>query len=1853
MVPKDLGILCLFTLVSLYAAGQAGFTENRGQWQESFLYKADITPGVSVFVDQQALTFNLAEIDHREEEHASTGKTDYNPIHGHAFRIVFDGAVFKDIFPGDPLPGYENFFLSNDSKRWIGGLKRYKNLILKEIWPGVDLKLEISAGWLKYTFLLQKGVNAKLIKLYYEGLEELKLNNKTLELKTSIGKIIENEPIAWDQKGNKIQVSYKLKGNTLHYDIHDFLEEKSLVIDPELIFSTYTGSTADNWGFCGTYGPANEVYSGGIVFNVGYPVSVGAWQQNFAGVCDVGIIKYDSSGTQRLWASYLGGQYADLPHSMMVNEAGELVILGTTGSPNFPITSDAFDTSFNGGHPLNYASLNFPLGSDMFVAVMSTDGTQLRGSTFMGGSANDGLNFRQRYASYLMAGNDSLYYNYGDGARGEVITSSNNEIIAGACTFSTNFPVTSGAPQMNNGGKQDGVIFKFDRYVHNLLFSTYCGGSGDDAIYSVALGSDGSIYFAGGTNSNDLPITPGAWMMSRPGGGADAFAGQIHQGYLQFNKLTYFGSPAYDQAYFIKIGPDAHPYLFGQTRASGNTLMINALYGQPNSGQFIAKLLPNLSAIVWSTVFGTGDGKPNISPTAFMVDVCNRIYISGWGRIFGNSVINGVPYPWGSVFGTVGLPVTPDAIQSQTDGQDFYVAVFSPNATGLEYATFFGELHYAGCSYSGHDHVDGGTSRFDPQGNIIQSVCASCGSCQQFPTFPNPGAWSNTNNAWNCNNAIFKINLKSDFAFAGFQQPQPGCAPLTVQFQNTGRGSSFEWDFGDPSSGTNNNSTLPNPMHTFQYPGIYQIRQIACLPGSCNGCDTLIRYLQVLSDTSIRLDTLHICRGEWVQAGVPSIPGSLATYQWIPTTGLSASNIPNPLASPSSTTDYMCLVSNDGCTDTLLQRIEVSPIGAFAGNDTTICSPTFLLVGSSGVQGSYFHWSSNPTFSDTLNLSPTDSTAWVNLLNYGNHSFYLRVNNSACTAIDSIHIEFQGTSIEAGLERKVCVGDTLHLQAVNLFSANPVSWNWQPVAFIVGSNQQPTVIAQPDSTTLFTVTATTSWGCIATDSLWVEVSRIAPQAGSLNCTCHDLCNGSAWVAPIGGFPPYTVIFSNGIASNLIQQLCPGPYQAYIIDSLGCDTNAYFFITAPEAFKVESQIIHPFCHGDSTGSICLQISGGTPPYSVQWSNGATGQTLNGLSAGVYIAWITDVNDCDTTLVFNIIQPPAFQITSNLQNPSCYGLHNGSISLQIQGATPPYTIIWSNGAQGSTISNLPAGLYTALINDSLGCDTLVNLLLSQPDPMQIVAQMNAPLCHGANNGSIQVVVSGGTAPYSFLWNTGDTSSFIQHIRAGNYSLTLTDSQGCLLDTVFFLEEPLPFIVNSTIHHVTCMGWNDGSLILNVSGATPPYVFQWNTGQSSPVLYNLSGGLYSVIITDNQQCDTALTFNLLEASSPLQAVLSSRSPSCYGYTNGLLVASITGGISPYEITWQNGQTGDTLENISAGIYTAIITDFTGCTLIKSDTLLQPDSMSVQADIKHQRCGSGQPDGSISLNIVGGTPPYTVVWDNGMSGAAIVNLKAGDYLATLMDSNGCQKNFLATVQAPKPLYAEINAQAATCYEKADGSVSLQFLGGTSPYTLHWQDGEYENPRFNMASGFYPFVLTDAAQCTLSDTVFIPAPAPFTAKESIVPASCEAPHSVSVEIEAQGGTPPYTIAWEDGNFSFIRHMLAPALYSYTLTDSHHCFYSDTIEIIMPDCSLFIPNVFTPNGDGVNDYFIIQGIENFPHNQLLILNRWGREILQFSGYKNEWDGRDASGGLVAEGVYYFILKLSNGKELHGSVTIIR
>jgi len=290
------------------------------------------------------------------------------------------------------------------------------------------------------------------------------------------------------EKKITIPAIFELDKNIVRFKLlSNYDNNYDLIIDPTLVFSTYSGSTKDNWGFTAAGDLLGNVFGGGIIYNSGYPGSLGAYQYDKAGNSDIFISKYTPDGKNRLWATYLGGEYAEMPHSIIVDSHNNLLILGTTGSSNFPTSSNAYDTTFNGGTDITYDNvIKFPEGVDIFIAKISENGDQLLSSSFIGGSNNDGINWRNSYDNYIMNGNGALYYNYADGARGEIILDEKDNIYVGSNTFSTDFP-TKDAFQNHSAGKQEGIVFKMNSDFSELIWSSYLGGAEDDAIYSVAL----------------------------------------------------------------------------------------------------------------------------------------------------------------------------------------------------------------------------------------------------------------------------------------------------------------------------------------------------------------------------------------------------------------------------------------------------------------------------------------------------------------------------------------------------------------------------------------------------------------------------------------------------------------------------------------------------------------------------------------------------------------------------------------------------------------------------------------------------------------------------------------------------------------------------------------------------------------------------------------------------------------------------------------------------------------------------------------------------------------------------------------------------------------------------------------------------------------------------------------------------------------------------------------------------------------------------------------------------------------------------------------------------------------------
>jgi gliding motility-associated-like protein len=548
------------------------------------------------------------------------------------------------------------------------------------------------------------------------------------------------------------------------------------------------------------------------------------------------------------------------------------------------------------------------------------------GSTFLGGVGMDGMNFNPREE---IPGN--LKRNYGDQNRGEINVDAAGNLYVASATLSADFPITSGAYQTTLGGAQDACVFKVNRNCSQLMYSTFLGGTKDDAGYSINLTGGGNLYVAGGTMSTDFPTTAAVLNPAYKGGMYDGFVALLNATGTSLLNSTYIGTTGNDQVYFVKLDDAGDVYITGQS--TGNYPVINAAYSNPNSGQFIAKLDPTLSSTIYSTVFGSGGGKTSISPTAFLVDTCQNVYVAGWGNSANSFFTTG----WGFEENRLqNVPITNDALQKTTDGNDFYFFVLAKNATNILYGSYFGT---AGID----EHVDGGTSRFDKRGVMYQSMCGSCGGGLLTPT--TAGTVSPNRPGANCNILGLKIefNLGATSVAVNASPRATGCVPLTVQFTSVLYNvQNVLWDFRDGTF-----SSLTNPVHTFTDTGRYLVKLIGTDPNSCNVSDTAYVEVWVRDDSleanfspNIQID----CKQN--QVAIASTGGNATTqYLWTLGDGSTATTqaITHAYASSGSYNVKLVMSDSTRCNlrDSFATQIFIPPTIdlAIVPNDTFGCPP--------------------------------------------------------------------------------------------------------------------------------------------------------------------------------------------------------------------------------------------------------------------------------------------------------------------------------------------------------------------------------------------------------------------------------------------------------------------------------------------------------------------------------------------------------------------------------------------------------------------------------------------------------------------------------------------------------------------------------------------------------------------------------------------------------------------------------------------------------------------------------------------------------------------------------------------------
>lgn len=918
----------------VHAPSTLRFTENKGQWAGYVQYIGDLAQG-KLIMERNAVTMLMwdAEAAHEAHHHRT------NPlIQQHAVKISFVNGASTSVVAMAPERYRRNYFLGNDPAHWATDVALYQKVVYKNVWPGIDAQWYGSGHDLKYDFRVQPGANVQAIQLRYEGVNNLRVEEGELRYETTLGAFAELEPYAYQLVNGmrrQVRCEYVLNATTGVVSLHfpdGYNTQEELIIDPTLVFSTYTGATADNWGFTATYDKDGNFYAGGITFEyrsayspgsgVGtYPV-VGPVQSTFqGGDHDITITKFDPTGVAVSYSTYLGGTGNDSPHSLVVNSSNELYILGSTTSANYPATPGSYDVTHNGG-------------LDIIITRLNVFGNALLASTYVGGTGNDGQNLV----------NTSLQYNYGDNVRGEIIVDSLSNVFIASCTNSSDFPVTPGAIKNTLTGAQDGCLLRLPPNLSALTWSTFIGGSNDDACYSLKLDAGNVLFVTGGTNSFDFPVTAGSYNTAYGGGVADGYILRIANNGSAILAGTYLGTSAYDQCYFIEIDNSNFAYVVGQTL--GNYPVSNNVYVNPNTTQFIHKLNNSLTTSQFSTRFGSGANAVNISPTAFLVDDCKNIYVAGWG---GN--VNQSHSPQTGT--TVGMPVTPDALKSTTDGSDLYFIIFDEDCSGLLYASFYGGNAPVG------EHVDGGTCRFDKNGVIYTAVCSGCGGNSMFPS--SPGVWSTTNNSLNCNESSLKIefNLAGTTVELDAYPRATGCVPLTVQFQgNVSNASSFTWYFGD-----GNTSNTLNPAHTYTAVGTYTVMLIGTDPSSCNVSDTA--YLEVwVRDDSISADfssnLLVNCDSNKVTVSATNYPTTQYAWNMGDGTTYNTATVNHYYANPGSYVIRLIVSDTSKCNlqDTFARIVmipaKINP--AFTVSNGNGCVPLTTSFSASNVNTATYIW---------------------------------------------------------------------------------------------------------------------------------------------------------------------------------------------------------------------------------------------------------------------------------------------------------------------------------------------------------------------------------------------------------------------------------------------------------------------------------------------------------------------------------------------------------------------------------------------------------------------------------------------------------------------------------------------------------------------------------------------------------------------------------------------------------------------------------------------------------------------------------------------------------------------------------
>ncbi len=689
-------------------------------------------------------------------------------------------------------------------------------------------------------------------------------------------------------------------------------------------------------------------------------------------------------------------------------------------------------------------------------------------------------------------------------------------------------------------------------------------------------------------------------------------------------------------------------------------------------------------------------------------------------------------------------------------------------------------------------------------------------------------------------------------------------------------------------------------------------------------------------------------------------------------------------------------------------------------------------------------------------------------------------------------------------------------------------------------------------------------------------------SGIKDITCFGESDGSVTFEAGGGTSPYQFSLDSGpfTVTGMFGSISPGEHTLTIRDANLCIHSIPFTINQPPSplnVSVDSRV-DALCYGEASGSMVVVGSGGTPPYEYSIDGGPFGSsgTFAGLASGNHTIAVRDANGCLYSTNEAISQPSTpLLVTSTHTDVVCVGGLTGSAQAVASGGTSPYTYAWNTIPVRTTasVSGLPAGSYLVTVTDDYGCESSAAVTISEPDePLSVQLVRTDAQCNGSSDGSINLTVSNGTAPYSFLWNNGSGAEDLVNIPAGNYSVTVTDANGCTGTASAAIGQPAALTGAISVKSVGCFGQPQGSCDLTAGGGTPPYTYQWNNGSVTQDISGLTAGNYSVTVTDARGCDAVFSTVVTQPPAALSlSVVSVTDVTEYGGTDGRVTVAGAGGTLPYQYALNSGsyQASGTFASLEAGTYLVKVRDANMCTSELTVEITQPDlELSGRLVEKNDVSCNGLTDGSVTAEGVGGASPYMYSLDGSafQASGTFGSLSVGSHTVTVRDTENDTYNVLFVITEPDAMVLTAEAEDATCYESSTGSMTVSVAGGTGPYTYYWNTtpAVMTATATQIPAGTYLVTVTDANGCSSDKSVTVGQPATdlviTLSKQDIL---CGGGATGTASVAVTGGLAPYSYEWDTSPVQGTASAdgLTAGSYAVTVTDSYGCIREGSVTI--------------------------------------------------------------------------------------------